>query len=103
MCHAAEELQRLEMAFDRVKKQLLGRMHDIVRQQLQLPEAGEPHPGSPGSQSPPSPQQQQQQQRLLSAVGQPPVLDFGGRGGAGSSSSAGEAVQVEVLAPEQQR
>jgi hypothetical protein len=61
--------------------------------------------GSPGSQSPPqqtSPQQGQQQ-RLLSAAGQPPVLDFGGRGGIDSGSSAGAAAQAEVHAPEQQR
>lgn len=34
MQSATEELERLEHAFDRVKKQLFGRLHDIARAQL---------------------------------------------------------------------
>ena len=34
MQNATEELQRLELAFESVKKQLLGRLHDIARAQL---------------------------------------------------------------------
>lgn len=32
--NATDELERLEQAFDTVKKQLFGRLHDIARQQL---------------------------------------------------------------------
>lgn len=32
--NATDELERLEKAFDTVKKQLFGRLHDIARQQL---------------------------------------------------------------------
>ena len=34
MQNATEELQRLEHAFESVKKQLFGRLHDIARAQL---------------------------------------------------------------------
>lgn len=34
MQNATEELQRLELAFESVKKQLFGRLHDIARAQL---------------------------------------------------------------------
>ncbi|KAI8464533.1 MAG: hypothetical protein J3K34DRAFT_440097 [Monoraphidium minutum] len=95
--NATEELQRLEVAFDRVKKQLLGRMHDIVRQQLQLPEveggAG-PISNSNSSASLNSGSnagggaQQPQPQRLLSAGPEGMRIEGGG-------------VQVEVLSPEQ--
>jgi len=78
----------LEQAFDIVKKQLLGRMHDIVRQQLQLPSTEGDNAGA-------MQQQQQQQQRLLG----PAAAHMEIRGG---SSGSGEQVQVEVLAPEQQ-
>ena len=32
--NATEELERLENAFDQVKKQLFGRLHDLARQQI---------------------------------------------------------------------
>ncbi|CAK9232904.1 unnamed protein product [Sphagnum jensenii] len=32
--NATEELERLELAFDSIKKQLFGRLHDVLRQQL---------------------------------------------------------------------
>jgi arogenate dehydrogenase (NADP+) len=93
--NATEELQRLEQAFDTVKKQLLGRMHDIVRKELQLPGTEPPATaaGSGGSRAS-SPQQQQQEQppRLLGAA--PVARQLGG---------GGEAVTVEVLAPEPPR
>lgn len=98
--NATEELERLEMAFDRVKKQLLGRMHDIVRQQLQLPEVEHGGSGSDGGSSAAEavspqqqPSQQPQQQRLLGTGA--PHLEL--------ASSSSSEVQVEVLAPEQQR
>ena len=76
-----EELQRLEQAFDTVKKQLLGRMHDIVRQQLQLPtadEGGGSGRGSPDAAAAAPPQ------RLLGPGA--PHMELG-NGGSGSSSS----------------
>lgn len=47
----AEELDRLEHAFDTVKKQLLGRLHDIARAQLfpTLPASGDDDPNQGGA------------------------------------------------------
>ncbi|GBG00064.1 arogenate dehydrogenase chloroplastic-like [Raphidocelis subcapitata] len=105
--NATEELQRLEQAFDTVKKQLLGRMHDIVRQQLQLPSADSGDASSSGGVlAQQQPQQQQQKQPRLLGSG-PRALELpdvdASSNSSSSSSRSGEAVQVEVLAPEQQR
>jgi hypothetical protein len=52
LLHSAEELERLEKAFDTVKKQLLGRLHDIARAQLfpvQPASSGDGLGGAPGA------------------------------------------------------
>jgi hypothetical protein len=74
-------------------------MHDIVRQQLQLPGTEDvgSRDGSLQQQAGAAPQQ-----RLLGA-GAPPALELAGSGSGSSKSSGGEQVQVEVLAPEQPR
>ena len=101
-----EELQRLEQALDTVKKQLLGRMHDIVRQQLQLPgtgtdsnggsgSSGSGSGGSSGGRSSPQPQ------RLLGPGA--PHMELGSSGGSGeaaSSGGGGGGMRIEVLGPE---
>ena len=68
MQNATEELQRLEHAFESVKRQLFGRLHDIARAQLfqQAPQLA------------PSPQE-----RLMLTAGQQ------GNGSGGSSSLNG--------------
>ncbi len=73
--NATDELERLERAFDSVKRQLLGRLHDVARAQLfqQAPEVATPAP---------LPHQQQQQQLMLG----PPE-----ERSAGSNSSGGGA------------
>ena len=57
MQNATEELQRLELAFESVKKQLFGRLHDIARAQL-----FQQAPGTTGS----------RQERLMLTAGKHP-------------------------------
>jgi hypothetical protein len=64
--NATEELERLENAFDQVKKQLFGRLHDLARQQIfptGAPVAAEVVPPPGGKQQQlalPEPSQQKQ-------------------------------------------
>ena len=72
MQNATEELQRLEHAFESVKKQLFGRLHDIARAQL--------------FQQAPSKASEPQDRLMLTAGAQP--------NGAGSSANGALDAQV---------
>lgn len=49
--NATEELERLGYAFDAVKKQLLGRLHELARKQIGFDRPASPLPHSNGAQS----------------------------------------------------
>lgn len=54
MQNATEELERLGYAFDAVKKQLLGRLHELARKQIGFDRPASPLPHSNGAGRPAS-------------------------------------------------
>ena len=86
--NATEELERLERAFDGVKRQLLGRLHDVARAQLfqQAPEVATPPPLL-----------QAQQQRMLGPPEARPASGNGSSNGAHSGNNGAPAQAATEL------